>query len=347
MFKKNKKNIMRSTLMRNVTEVNPASVIYNLNTYLQNDFDQSNDSNTYKDIVSAGTIRNWQSFQPGIMGSIYAIEWKMSSPVNESVKVGVELYEGEGDKEIGSGQIRKLLGISRVSYTPATSERSWVRFSFNTSIPLIKDTPYTMVLTTEKVSYSWLPLTVNNNYTRGKADIEADVGRDYDYFFRTYMNDFDQSNDSNNYKDFEYVGYAGRARNWQSFQPGITGSIYAIEWKMSSPIAESVKVGVELYEGEGDKEIGSGQFGKSLGKSRMLDIPVTYGASNTPWVRFIFDTPIPLVKDTPYTMVFIKEKFSYSWYVYLPITVNNNYTRGKSDIKDEGRDYFFRTYMQI
>jgi len=161
----------------------------------------------------------------------------------------------------------------------------------------------------------------------------------------TYLqNDFDQSNDDSNNDNIVSVG---TIRNWQSFQPGITGSIYAIEWKMSSPIAESVKVGVELYEGEGEKKIGSGQFGKSLGKSRMLDIPVTYGASNTPWVRFIFDTPIPLVKDTPYTIVLIKENFSYSWYVYLPITVNNNYTRGKSDIKDEGRDYIFRTYMQI
>jgi hypothetical protein len=134
----------------------------------------------------AGGLTQWQSFKVGAKGKLTEVQWNMSNPMQESGPQPVEfkIYSGQGD----SGTlVATSSGLTTPPYRNESGQyfgQQWVSYDLtNKNISVDVNDIYTIKITINSIDVGFLPLNIENSYTRGRAS----NNETWDWQFKTFV----------------------------------------------------------------------------------------------------------------------------------------------------------------
>ena len=137
---------------------------------------------------SAGGLTQWQSFTVGVKGKLTEFQWKMGNPVTESEPQSVtfKIYSGEGN---GGTLLATSSGLLTPDYRDDDGNyigEQYISYDLS-SVGLLVDVNqvYTMEITITSQNVGFVPLNINNPYTRGIASHAGNANSDY--LFKTFV----------------------------------------------------------------------------------------------------------------------------------------------------------------
>ena len=157
-------------------------IVSSLPTYGSSAVDQYNTTGGW----GAGGLTQWQSFTVGVKGKLTEVQWNMSNPMQESGAQPVEfkIYLGQGD----SGTlVATSSGLTTPPYRNESGQyfgQQWVSYDLtNKNISVDVNDIYTIKITINSIDVGFLPLNIENSYTRGRASNDET----WDWQFKTFV----------------------------------------------------------------------------------------------------------------------------------------------------------------
>ena len=137
---------------------------------------------------SAGGLTQWQSFTVGVKGKLTEFQWKMGNPVTEAEPQAVtfKIYSGEGN---GGTLLATSSGLLTPDYRDDDGNyigEQYISYDLS-SVGLLVDVNqvYTMEITITSQNVGFVPLNINNPYTRGTSSHAGNANSDY--LFKTFV----------------------------------------------------------------------------------------------------------------------------------------------------------------